>query len=152
MPTTDVGDPLSVAAYAAGVGIGVLAGLVAGERLTPGTLGVTITTTVPDAAAGMWARGWPAIASAGRDLNGPVTVPFVPIDRRQEARLYQDVARLAPGAGWSSGELRQRPGQLAPAGQPAAGAAPGGDGRTGRGAGPGRLAVAAGKARVSSSG
>jgi len=111
----NVGDPLSVAAYAAGVGIGVLAGLVAGERLTPGTLGVTITTTAPDAAAGMRARGWPVIATAGRDHNGPVTVLFVPIDRRHEARLHHDVARLAPGAGWNSGELRQRPAQPAPA-------------------------------------
>lgn len=111
----NVGDPLSTGAYAAGVGIGVLAGLAAGERLTPGMLAVTITTTAPDAAAWMWARGWPAIVTAGRDPSGPVTVLFVQIDRRHEARLYHDVVRLAPGAGWSSGELRQRPGQLAPA-------------------------------------
>ena len=82
---TNVGNPLSVAAYAAGVGAGVLAGLVAGERPTPGTLGVTITTTAPDAAAGMWARGWPAIAMAGRDRDGQVTVLFVPINRRHYA-------------------------------------------------------------------
>lgn len=50
---TSVGDPLSVGAYAAGVGLGVLVGLVAGEHLTPG---VTITTTAPDIAARMWAR------------------------------------------------------------------------------------------------
>jgi uncharacterized protein YebE (UPF0316 family) len=110
---TNVGDPLSVGAYAVGVGMGVLVGLIAGERLTPGATGVMITTTAPDAAASMWARGWPAIAYAGRDETGPVTVLFVPIDRRHEARLHRDVAHLAPGAGWSSNELRARP---APAG------------------------------------
>ena len=74
---TSVGDPLSVGAYAAGVGLGVLVGLVAGEHLTPGTIGVTITTTAPDVAARMWARGWPAIVHAGHNQNGPVTVLFV---------------------------------------------------------------------------
>ena len=112
---TNVGDPLSVGAYAVGVGLGVLAGLVAGERLTPGTIGVTITTTAPDVAAGMWAQGWPAIAYVGRDENGPVTVLFVPIDRRHEACLHRDVARMAPGAGWSSEELRERPARPSPA-------------------------------------
>ena len=84
---TSVGDPLSVGAYAAGVGLGVLVGLVAGERLTPGTIGFTITTTAPDLAAEMWARGWPAVVHAGHNHNGPVTVLFVPVDQRHEARL-----------------------------------------------------------------
>ena len=68
---TNVGNPLSVAAYAAGVGAGVLAGLVAGERPTPGTLGVTITTTAPDAAAGCGPEDgppsqWPAVTATAR--------------------------------------------------------------------------------------
>ena len=106
---TSVGDPLSVGAYAAGVGLGVLVGLVAGERLTPGTIGFTITTTAPDIAAEMWARGWPAVVHAGHNHNGPVTVLFVPVDQRHEARLRRDVACLAPDAGWSRAELRERP-------------------------------------------
>jgi uncharacterized protein YebE (UPF0316 family) len=106
---TSVGDPLSVGAYAAGVGLGVLVGLIAGERVTPGTIGVTITTTAPDVAAEMWARGWPVIVHDGHNQNGPVTVLFVPIDQRHAARLQRDVACLAPGAGWSSAELRERP-------------------------------------------
>ena len=112
---TSVGDPLSVGAYAAGVGLGVLVGLVAGERLTPGTIGVTITTTVPNVAAEMWARGWPAIVHAGHNHDGPVTVLFVPVDQRHEARLRRDVACLAPGAGWSRAELQERPVQPMPA-------------------------------------
>ena len=112
---TSVGDPLSVGAYAAGVGLGVLVGLVAGEHLTPGTIGVTITTTAPDVAARMWARGWPAIVHTGQNQNGPVTVLFVPVDQRNESRLRRDIARLAPGAGWSSTELRERPVHPVPA-------------------------------------
>src|SRR5206468_1727760 len=38
----DVSDPAGIIAYAVGVGFGVLLGLVAGERLTPGMIGVTI--------------------------------------------------------------------------------------------------------------
>jgi uncharacterized protein YebE (UPF0316 family) len=41
-----VHDPLSVAAYAGGVGCGVLLGIVAGERLTPGAVAVTIFVAV----------------------------------------------------------------------------------------------------------
>jgi adenine/guanine phosphoribosyltransferase-like PRPP-binding protein len=61
--------------------------------------------------ARIWARGWPAIETAGHDRMGPVTVLFVPIDRRHEARLYRDVTQLAPGADWSSGGLRLRSAQ-----------------------------------------
>ena len=130
---TSVGDPLSVGAYAAGVGLGVLVGLVAGERLTPGTIGFTITTTAPDVAAEMWARGWPAVVHAGHNHNGPVTVLFVPVDQRHEARLRRDVACLAPDAGWSRAELRERPVQpmSASTARPMAGAGlvPVGDGQ-----------------------
>ncbi len=104
---TNLGDPLSVVAYAVGVGIGVLAGLAAGDRLTPGRLGVTITTTAPDAAARLRARGWPAVATAGHDGNGPVTVLFVPIDRRHAPRLRRDAAHVAPALDWNSAELVQ---------------------------------------------
>src|SRR6478609_2886914 len=57
---TNVDDPLSIGAYALGVGIGVLLGLIAGDRLTPGTIGVTIVTPNPAVPAGLWARGWAA--------------------------------------------------------------------------------------------
>jgi uncharacterized protein YebE (UPF0316 family) len=40
----DVSDPAGVIAYAVGVGLGVLLGLVAGEKFTPGMIGVTIVT------------------------------------------------------------------------------------------------------------
>jgi uncharacterized protein YebE (UPF0316 family) len=106
---TNLQDPLSVGAYAAGVGIGVLLGLVAGDRLTPGTIGVRIITTIPEVAGGLWARGWPATVQSGHGENGPVHVLFVAINRRHEARLHRDVAHLAPQAFWSIEDLRARP-------------------------------------------
>src|SRR5690348_218483 len=42
-----VDDPVSIAAYAVGVGGGVLLGLVAGDRLTPGSVAVTVVTATP---------------------------------------------------------------------------------------------------------
>jgi uncharacterized protein YebE (UPF0316 family) len=111
---TNLQDPLSVGAYALGVGVGVLLGLVAGDRLTPGMIGVTIITTMEGVARGLWTRGWPATVQTGHGEEGPVTVLFVAISRRHEARLHADVATLAPEAFWSVEELRARPGTVAP--------------------------------------
>jgi hypothetical protein len=60
-----VHDPLSIAAYAGGVGFGVLFGLVAGDRLTPGAVGVTIVTSCEQLARRLWELGWPATAQPG---------------------------------------------------------------------------------------
>src|SRR3954451_18780476 len=92
----DAHDPLSVVAYAGGVGCGVLFGIVAGERFTPGALAVTIIPTVPELAAELWHRGWPAVAQAGRRGDGPVDSVFVAVDRRDESRLRADVNRVDP--------------------------------------------------------
>nr|MDT0667160.1 DUF5698 domain-containing protein [Micromonospora sp. DSM 115978] len=93
---TNLRDPFSVGAYAVGVGIGVLLGLVVGDRFTPGSIGVKIVTTVPGVADELWARGWPATAQPGYDDKGPVTILFIAVNRRQEGRLRQDVVDLAP--------------------------------------------------------
>ena len=114
---TNVHDPLSIDAYAAGVGLGVLLGLVAGDRLTPGMLAVTVISTVPDVAGELWALGWPAMVQSGRDENGPVTVLFVAIGRRDESRLHRDLVRVDPGAFWSTEELRH-PRELEPVSLP----------------------------------
>ena len=102
----DVHDPLSIAAYAGGVGLGVLFGLVAGDRLTPGTVGVTIITDEPGAAEQLWRRGWPATAQPGYGEAGPVTVLFVAVDRREQARLQREVSVIDPAAFTSTEELR----------------------------------------------
>ena len=65
----DVSDPAGIIAYAVGVGFGVLLGLVAGERLTPGMIGVTIVTKVPHLTRSLWDRGWPVTAQSGRAVN-----------------------------------------------------------------------------------
>lgn len=106
---THVQDPLSVSAYAGGVGLGVLLGLVVGDRLTPGHVGVTVITTVSGVAQELWSRGWPVTVSPGHGEIGPVTVLFVAVSRRDEARLHRDVADLDPTAFWSVEEVRSRP-------------------------------------------
>lgn len=81
---TNADDPVSVGAYAIGVGIGVLLGLIAGDRLTPGTVGVTITTSAPGVAAGLWKRVWAATTHTGHAEHGPVTVLFLPQPESQK--------------------------------------------------------------------
>jgi uncharacterized protein YebE (UPF0316 family) len=102
----DVHDPFSIAAYAAGVALGVLLGLVAGDRLTPGLIGVTIVTSTPHLDRTLWALDWPATAQPGFGETGPVTVLFVVISRRDEQRLHAVVDGLAPDAFWSAKDLR----------------------------------------------
>lgn len=101
-----VDDPLSIAAYAIGVACGVLFGLVAGERLTPGRLGVTIRTSLPGVSEALWRLGWDVIVQRGHGPDGPVMVLFVDIDRRAEAQLRRDTYGLDPDAGWAVKELR----------------------------------------------
>jgi uncharacterized protein YebE (UPF0316 family) len=102
----DVSDPAGVIAYAFGVGFGVLLGLVAGEKFTPGMIGVTIVTKDPLLARSLWDRGWPVTAQSGRGESGPVTVLSVPVNRRDETRLHGDVQRIAPDAVCTTRDLR----------------------------------------------
>jgi len=106
----NVTDPVSVGAYAAGVAAGVLLGLIAGERLTPGSIGVTVTSGAPDLAETLWARGWPVTMQTAHGERGPVAVLSMTIDRRHEARLHREVAELDPDVVWRAEDLRRRPG------------------------------------------
>jgi uncharacterized protein YebE (UPF0316 family) len=103
---TNLSDPLSIAAYAGGVGIGVLLGLIAGDRLTPGKVSVTIATAVPGVADALWARGWPATMQSGHGEHGPISILSVAISRDDEGQLHRDVRELAPEASWRIEELR----------------------------------------------
>jgi uncharacterized protein YebE (UPF0316 family) len=116
----NVTDPVSVGAYAGGVAAGVLLGLIAGERLTPGTIGVTVVSDAPWLAEELWALGWPAMMQTAHGERGPVTVLSMTIDRRHEARLHREVARLDPNVIWRAEDLRRRPGAPPVAAQPAA--------------------------------
>jgi uncharacterized protein YebE (UPF0316 family) len=102
---TNLDDPLSIAGYACGVGMGVLVGLIAGDRFTPGRIGVTVITDEPGVADGLWARGWPVTRQAGDGESGPLDVLFVMVARQQASALRADVSRLAPNALWSSVDL-----------------------------------------------
>jgi uncharacterized protein YebE (UPF0316 family) len=104
----DVHDPFSIAAYAGGVGLGVLFGLLAGDRLTPGMVGVTFVTTSVHLAQRLWDLGWPATAQSGYGEDGPVIVLFVAIGRGDEGRLHRDVHGIAPDAFSTTEELRAR--------------------------------------------
>lgn len=101
-----VSDPIGIISYAIGVGLGVLLGLVAGDRLTPGTVGVTITTESPELAATLWDRGWPVTVQSGRAESGPVTILSVPVDRREEDRLHDEVRSITADAVWTTRDLR----------------------------------------------
>jgi uncharacterized protein YebE (UPF0316 family) len=103
---TYVSDPVNVAAYAAGVGLGILAGLAAGDRLSPGSVMVTIVTSDPDVAPRLWQRGWPVSAHAGHHPDGPVSVLHAAVSRRQEAELFDEVTALAPRAFVSTSDAR----------------------------------------------
>jgi uncharacterized protein YebE (UPF0316 family) len=111
----NVRDPLSIAAYAGGVGCGVLFGLIAGERLTPGALGVAIVSSAPEMAVELWRRGWAATAHEGVSPDGPTTILFLTIARRDATSLRQDVRRIDPGATWTARELHAAVTHLAPA-------------------------------------
>jgi uncharacterized protein YebE (UPF0316 family) len=106
---THVQDPLSVSAYAGGVGLGILLGLVAGDRITPGSVGVTVITGVDSVAGELWSRGWPVTVSPGHGELGPVRVLYVIVSRRDEAQLHRDVVALDPSAFWSVEDVRSRP-------------------------------------------
>jgi uncharacterized protein YebE (UPF0316 family) len=106
---TNATDPLSVAAYAVGVGAGVLLGLLAGDRLSTGSIAITIVSAVTDLADDLRTRGWPVTVQAGYGEEGPVDVLSLVIGRRYETRLCRDVAQLAPDALWGAVDRRKRP-------------------------------------------
>jgi uncharacterized protein YebE (UPF0316 family) len=101
-----VHDVLSIAAYAGGVGCGVLFGLVAGDRLTPGRLEVTIISAIPGLDEALWRSGWSATAHQGQSRQGPVTTVHIDIDRGEEPRLRQDTGSIDPLARWVTKEIR----------------------------------------------
>ena len=103
---TNVHDVFSVAAYAGGVGCGVLFGLIVGDRVTPGQLAVTIVSSVPHVSDLLWRRGWQVTAHHGHGHTGPATILLAEVDRRDAVRLRRDVEAVDPAARWSANELQ----------------------------------------------
>lgn len=102
----DVEDPVNIIAYAAGVGLGILAGLIVGDRFSPGSIEVTIVASTPDLAALLWARGWPVTVHTAQHSDGPVTVLKTAVSRRKETRLFHEITELAPEALVSSADTK----------------------------------------------
>ncbi|MBV9292278.1 MAG: hypothetical protein JO222_07500 [Frankiales bacterium] len=105
----DIHDVVSIAAYAAGVGCGVLFGLIAGERLTPGRLEVSIISDVPSLTEHLWLYGWPATAVPAHSERGPVIAVAVEVERSQEQLLREHTANIDPRARVLSKEIRPSP-------------------------------------------
>ena len=103
----DIHDVLSIVAYAGGVGCGVLFGIVAGERLTPGRLEVTSVSGLPTFAESLWQRGWAATALSSESAHGPVTTVHVDVDRRHATQLHEDIHGIDPFARWVAKEIRE---------------------------------------------
>lgn len=106
---TNIHDPLTVAAYALGVGGGVLAGVVVGDRFTSDSLAVNVITTDVALDDRLRARGWPVTTQHGRSEAGAVMMLLIVVHGRQRSALVGDLSRLAPDAFWTIEDLRTGP-------------------------------------------
>jgi uncharacterized protein YebE (UPF0316 family) len=114
---TNVRDPLTVAAYAFGVGGGTLVGVIVATRFTTDAVGVNVLTSQSELDGQLRARGWPVTAYRGQTETGPVHLLKIVIDGRRRAALLGDVTQLAPFASWTTETLRPGPGRLQLAGR-----------------------------------
>ncbi|MBJ8348347.1 DUF5698 domain-containing protein [Antrihabitans sp. YC2-6] len=103
---TNLKDPLTVAAYAFGVGGGVLVGVFAGARFSTEAVEVKLVTTKPELGSALRLRGWPVIAYDGQGNSGAVQVLEIVVPGRRRAALLDDLEALAPGAFWTIEDLR----------------------------------------------
>jgi uncharacterized protein YebE (UPF0316 family) len=98
----DMGDIARVAAYAAGVGLGVLLGCVIDRRVRTGHVSVRVFAPVDGhLVPALRGRGWPVTATDGEGHDGPVVVLFLAIDERRTPQLEDELRSLAPGACWT---------------------------------------------------
>ncbi|OHV33571.1 MULTISPECIES: DUF5698 domain-containing protein [Pseudofrankia] len=105
-----VQDPLTVAAYALGVGGGVLIGVTVGNRFTAEAVGVNVLTRQPELDSQLRARGWPVTSYEGRSENGVVHLLQIVVDPRARVALLADVTELAPQAFWTTENVQPGPG------------------------------------------
>jgi uncharacterized protein YebE (UPF0316 family) len=106
---TNIHDPLTVAAYALGVGGGVLAGVVVGDRFTSDSTAVNVITTDATLDARLRSRGWPVTMQHGHGEAGAVQLLLIVVRGRHRAALVDDLARYAPDAFWTAEDLRTGP-------------------------------------------
>jgi uncharacterized protein YebE (UPF0316 family) len=103
---TNLNDPLTVAAYAIGVGGGVLIGVLAGTRFSSEAVEVNVVTTETALGSQLRLRGWPVIAYDGQANTGAVQVLQIIVAGRRRTALVGDLEQLAPRAFWTIEDLR----------------------------------------------
>ena len=106
---THIHDPLTVAAYALGVGGGVLAGVVVGDRFTSDSLAVNVITTNETLDERLRERGWPVTTQHGHSEAGAVRLLLIVVPGRRRSALVGDLSRFAPDAFWTIEDLRTGP-------------------------------------------
>jgi uncharacterized protein YebE (UPF0316 family) len=114
----NLGDPVRLVAYAFGVALGTLLGLVADDRLSSGHSEVRLVVVGDgaEALATLRGAGWPATSTPGSGPEGPATSVFVVVDDRRRHELLALVGELEPTPFVTVEQLREtRPGPL-PAG------------------------------------
>ena len=105
----DLGSPVRVGGYAAGVALGTLAGLALDERGSRGRALIQVVTHGDGAvlAHALHALGWPATSSAADGPSGRVTVTFLAVDATRVGRVTTALDRLAPDSFWTVQQLRR---------------------------------------------
>lgn len=111
---TNLRDPVTVAAYAVGVGGGVLLGVVVSARFTAGAVRLSLVTSRPGVDEALRRRGWPVITYQGRGASGPVDVLEIVVPDRRRRFLLSDLDDLDPGAARTLGGVDAPPPARAP--------------------------------------
>lgn len=95
-----VRDPVRIGAYAVGVTVGTLLGMVVDERLSAGRslVRLVVDGAGVESTAALRSLGWPATRSAGDGVHGEIAVITVAVDDRVLGRLVRDLDRLVPEA------------------------------------------------------
>ncbi|RKS80238.1 uncharacterized protein YebE (UPF0316 family) [Motilibacter peucedani] len=93
---TNVGETLTTAAYAAGVGGGVLLGVLVAARFAQEPVRVSVVTRDAALEGLLRERGWPVLAYAGSSGDAVVSVLQVLAPARRRTALLADLDALAP--------------------------------------------------------
>jgi uncharacterized protein YebE (UPF0316 family) len=96
-------SPGRLVAYAIGVGLGTLLGLVLHTRFARNhtRIDVVLPQPSPRLLDALHHRGWPTTAIAGHGLSGPVLTVSITVDDERLDDLQDDLGRLAPDAFWT---------------------------------------------------
>ena len=96
-------SPGRLVAYAIGVGLGTLLGLVLHTRLARNhtRIDVVVPHPSPRLLDALHHRGWPTTAIAGHGTSGPILTVSITVDDERLDDLQDDLGRLAPNAFWT---------------------------------------------------